>query len=113
MGFVSKVSGKSGFRIQLSGTAATCRVIVESEGGFRHADRIPDHQVATLKAIAAARGLTLNAWLGKLAEEATELPVRKPLKTGRGMFAKCGPAPSAEEIDQNRHEMFKNFAQDI
>ena len=74
---------------------------------------IPDHQATALKAIAAARGLTLNAWLGKLAEEATETPVRKPLKTGRGMFAKYGPAPSAEEIDDNRHEMFQNFAQDI
>lgn len=74
---------------------------------------IPDHQATALKAIAAARGLTLNAWLGKLAEEATETPVRKPLKTGRGMFAKYGTAPSAEEIDENRHEMFQNFAQDI
>ena len=74
---------------------------------------IPDHQATALKAIAAAHGLTLNAWLGKLAEEATETPVRKPLKTGRGMFAKYGPAPSAEEIDDNRHEMFQNFAQDI
>ena len=74
---------------------------------------IPDHQATALKAIAAARGLTLNAWLGKLAEEATKTPVRKPLKTGRGMFAKYGPAPSAEEIDENRHEMFQNFAQDI
>ena len=74
---------------------------------------IPDHQATALEAIAAARGLTLNAWLGKLAEEAPETPLRKPLKTGRGMFAKYGPAPSAEEIDENRHEMFQNFAQDI
>ena len=73
---------------------------------------IPDHQAIALKAIAVARGLTLNAWLGKLAEEATETPLQKPLKTDRGMFAKYGPAPSAEEIDQNRHEMFQNFAQD-
>ena len=74
---------------------------------------IPDHQATALKAIAAARGLTLNAWLGKLAEEATETTRQKPLKTGRGMFAKYRPAPSAEEIDENRHEMFQNFAQDI
>lgn len=74
---------------------------------------LPDHQAATLKAIAAARGLTLNAWLSKLAEEATETPVRKPLKTGRGMFAKYGRAPSADEIDENRREMFRNFAQEI
>jgi hypothetical protein len=30
---------------------------------------IPDEQAAALKAKAAAQGLTLTAWLGKLAEE--------------------------------------------
>lgn len=73
---------------------------------------LPDKQAASLKAIAAARGLTLSAWLGKLADEATEPAVRKPLKSGRGMFAKYGPAPSAEEIDANRQEIFRDFAQD-
>jgi hypothetical protein len=28
-----------------------------------------------------------------------------PFQTGRGMFAKYGPAPSAEEIDTNRADM--------
>lgn len=74
---------------------------------------IPDHHAAALKALAAARGLTLNAWLGKLAEESTGTVLIKPLKTGRGMLAKYGPAPSAEEIDENRREMFRNFAQDF
>ena len=32
-----------------------------------------------------------------------------PFKTGRGMFAKYGEAPSAEEIEANRTEMFRNF----
>lgn len=73
---------------------------------------LPDNQAASLKAIAAAHGMTLSAWLGKLAEEATEPAARKPLKSGRGMFAKYGPAPTAEEIDENRQEMFRNFAQD-
>ena len=36
----------------------------------------------------------------------------QPLETGRGMFAKYGPAPSEEEIDANRAELFRNFAQD-
>ena len=74
---------------------------------------LPDHQAASLQAIAASHGLTLSAWLGKLAEEAAVPAVRKPLKSGRGMFAKYGPAPSAEEIDANRQEMFRNFAQDL
>ena len=32
-------------------------------------------------------------------------------KTGRGMLAKYGQAPSAEEIDNNRAEMFRNFGE--
>jgi hypothetical protein len=29
------------------------------------------------------------------------------------MLAKYGPAPSAEEIDENRREMFRSFAKDF
>lgn len=74
---------------------------------------IPDDQAAALTARAAAQGLTLKAWLGKLAKELPAAPPRKPLKTGRGMLAKYGPAPSAEEIDENRKDMFRSFAQDF
>lgn len=35
-----------------------------------------------------------------------------PFKTGWGILAKYGPAPSAEEIDANRTEMFPHFAED-
>jgi len=73
---------------------------------------IPDDQAAALKARAAAEGLTLAAWLSKLAAEAPA-STRKPLKTGRGMLAKYGPAPSAEEIDENRRDMFRGFAEDF
>jgi hypothetical protein len=71
---------------------------------------IPDSQASKLKAKAAEQGLTLQAWLEKLAEEPA---TSKPLKTGRGMLAKYGPAPSAEEIDENRREMFGGFAEDF
>ena len=74
---------------------------------------IPDAQAAALKARAAAQGLTLKAWLGKLAEELPAAEPRKPLKTGRGMLAKYGPAPSAEEIDENRRDMFHGFGEDF
>ncbi|MBL8234962.1 MAG: hypothetical protein JNL98_41055 [Bryobacterales bacterium] len=70
---------------------------------------LPDHQAAALRAIAAGQGLTLSAWLGKLAEESA-VPPRKPLKTGRGILAQYGPAPSAEEIDANRKDMFPSAA---
>jgi hypothetical protein len=74
---------------------------------------LPDNQAAALKAKAALQGLTLKAWLGKLAEEAPANSPRKPLKTGRGMLAKYGPAPSAEEIDESRRDMFRWFGENF
>ena len=74
---------------------------------------IPDHHAAALQELAAAQGLTLRDWLGKLAGAAEGTAARKPLKSGRGMLAKYGPAPSAEEIDENRREMFRNFGEDF
>lgn len=73
---------------------------------------ISDQQAAALKARAAEQGLTLKAWLEKLAEEVLQPNAARPLKTGRGMLAKYGRAPSAEEIDENRREMFRNFGRD-
>ena len=40
---------------------------------------LPDEQAAALKAKAAAAGLTLEAWLNKLAS--TEPPAERPLQT--------------------------------
>jgi hypothetical protein len=74
---------------------------------------LPDNQAAALKAKAALPGLTLEAWLGQLAEESQANSPRKPLKTGRGMLAKYGSAPSAEEIDENRKDMFHGFGEDF
>jgi len=34
-----------------------------------------------------------------------------PFETGYGMWAIYGPAPSVEEIDENRRDMFRNFAE--
>jgi hypothetical protein len=73
---------------------------------------IPDDQAAALKARAAAQGLTLEAWLGKLAEEETGVK-RKPKKSAYGLLAQYGPGPSAEEIDENRRDMFRGFAEDF
>lgn len=75
---------------------------------------VSNEQLATLKAKAAAQGLTLQDWLYKLAVEAPapDQP-GKPFKSGYGMLAKYGPAPSAEEIDENRREMFRGFAKDF
>ena len=75
---------------------------------------LSNEQLAALKAKATAQGLTLQDWLQKLAlEEPQPAELGKPFKSGYGMLAKYGPAPSAEEIDENRREMFRGFAQDF
>lgn len=72
--------------------------------------KLPDRQFQALTAIAARQGLTLQAWLEKLAD-AVLTP--KPLKTGRGMLVKYGAAPSAEAIDENRRDIFRRFAEGL
>ena len=75
---------------------------------------LPEERVAALELKAVAEGLTLKDWLQKLAIQGSESePRRKPYKTGYGMLAKYGPGPSAEEIDENRREMFKGFGEDF
>jgi hypothetical protein len=75
---------------------------------------LSDQQAAVLQAKAAAQGLTLQDWLQKLASLESDLPQSgKPFVTGYGMLAKYGPAPSAEEIEENRREMFRGFADDF
>jgi len=74
---------------------------------------LSDNQEAALKAKAALQGLTLKAWLGKLAEESPADAPRGPLKTGRGVLAKYGPAPSSDEIDENRKDMFHGFGENF
>jgi hypothetical protein len=41
--------------------------------------------------------------------EASPATRQDPTRSLRGLLAKYGPAPSAEEIDQNRAEMLANF----
>jgi hypothetical protein len=73
-----------------------------------------NEQLAAIKAKATAQGLTLQDWLQKVAlEEPEPAQPGKPFKSGYGMLAKYGPAPSAEEIDENRREMFGGFAKDF
>lgn len=69
---------------------------------------------AKLVAAARAKGVSLDALvreaLGRIfSEVAAEAPGKAPTRSLRGLLAKYGPAPSAEEIDQNRAEMFANF----
>jgi hypothetical protein len=49
----------------------------------------------------------LEAWFKKLAEDDTL--DAGPLKSAYGILAEYGPAPSIEEIDDNRLDMFSGF----
>jgi len=70
---------------------------------------------ARLMAVAQARGLSADALVREALEGIlTGRPGetnsgKEPTRSLRGILAKYGPAPSAEEIDQNRAEMFANF----
>jgi hypothetical protein len=80
--------------------------------------QLPDKLEAVLKAEANARGVSADGYVRDLLERdlAASLEDRTPgppFKTGRGMLAKYGPAPSAEEIDANRAEMFDRFGEDF
>jgi hypothetical protein len=69
---------------------------------------------AKLIALAQEEGVTADELvrqaIDKMIAEAPEASTRKePTLSLRGLLAKYGPAPSAEEIDQSRAEMFANF----
>ncbi len=79
---------------------------------------IPDEFAPALIAKAEAHGVSPDRFASSilqstLAAGADPQNAGEPFETGYGMWAKYGPAPSAEEIDENRREMFRNFAQDI
>jgi plasmid stability protein len=79
--------------------------------------QLPEELGAALKAQANAHGVSVDDYAREVLERdlASSLEAespRGPFKTGRGMFAKFGQAPSAEEIDANRADMFRNFGED-
>lgn len=80
--------------------------------------QLPDKLEAALKARANARGVSADGYVCNLLERdlaasLQDQPLGPPFKTGRGLFAKYGAAPSAEEIDASRAEMFHCFAEDF
>jgi hypothetical protein len=67
-----------------------------------------------LIALAQQKGLRADDLLleavDRILAEAGELgQTQEPTRSLRDILAKYGPAPSAEEIDENRAEMFANF----
>ncbi len=78
---------------------------------------LPEKLEAALRVQANAHGVYPDGYVREVLERdlATLLETQSsdaPFKTGRGIFAKYGPAPSAEEIDANRADMFRNFGED-
>ena len=74
---------------------------------------IPDPIGLAVQARAAESGVSVSSYVNEVlsrALAATATP-RKPLKSGRGILAGFGPAPSAEEIDANRADMFRGFGE--
>jgi hypothetical protein len=79
---------------------------------------IPDDIAAALRAQARAQGISTTRYAQRVIEDSLARMIERdgsaqPFETGYGMWAKYGSAPSAEEIDENRREMFLNFAQDL
>ena len=69
---------------------------------------------AKLIAVAESKGMTadelVSQTIDKIIAETPEATAQKePTISLRGLLAKYGTAPSAEEIDQNRADMFRNF----
>jgi CopG-like RHH_1 or ribbon-helix-helix domain, RHH_5 len=76
---------------------------------------VPDELGAALTAQAQAQGVSLAGFTRHLLEQAVQMgsgQELKPRKSAYGLLAKYGPGPSAEEIDENRREMLRGFAQD-
>ena len=79
---------------------------------------LPEQLAAALKAQANEHGVSVDGYIREVLERdlASSLDAQSsgvPFKTGRGMFAKYGQAPSAEEIDANRADMFRNFGEEF
>ena len=71
-------------------------------------------QQAKLIALAQSKGVSADELVHEaiakiLAEAPDTISSKEPTRSLRGLLAKYGPAPSAEEIAQNRAEMFANF----
>jgi hypothetical protein len=79
---------------------------------------LPAKFESRVKAQALSRGLSVEDYVRDVVErdlrlaDETSRPNR-PLKSGWGLCADLGPAPSAEEIDENRAEMFRGFGENF
>jgi Protein of unknown function (DUF2384) len=71
---------------------------------------IPPDLEVELAAKAQAEGISPELCLRRILEQQLSMkqPGGRPLKSSYGVLAQHGPAPSAEEIDESRSDMFKS-----
>ncbi len=75
---------------------------------------IPDALGAALEAKAHEQGVTVSGYAREVLEKALcASPKASPKKSAWGLLSKYGPGPTTEEIDENRREMFRGFAEDL
>jgi plasmid stability protein len=75
---------------------------------------LSEEMEAALKTQALAQGVDAAGYARQVLQRALGMEEERPgppFKTGRGLLAKYGPAPSAEEIDANRADMFRGFGE--
>ena len=75
---------------------------------------LPDDVGMALHAKAIAQGVSPDRFVSRILEttfagETAPSTVGQPFETGYGTWAKYGVAPSAEEFEENRREMFSSF----
>lgn len=78
--------------------------------------QLPDNLEAALRAQANAAGVSQAGYVSRVLERdlaACSAAPPSPFETGYGSFAKHGSAPTAEEIDANRADMFRHFGEDF
>jgi len=76
---------------------------------------IPDVLEATLNSKAKAHGVSASLYARQVIENAlneSNDQAVSPKKSAYGLLAHLGPGPSEEEIDENRRDMFRGFAED-
>jgi hypothetical protein len=77
---------------------------------------LPDNLESALKAHANAQGVSEAGFVRTLLERdlsPSATPSLPPFETGFGSLAKYGPAPTAEDIDANRADMFRSFGEEF
>ncbi len=75
---------------------------------------LPEQLEVALKMKADERGVSAAGYVREILERdlsVTSSASPNAFKNSRGMLAKYGSAPSAEEIDANRAEMFRNLGE--